>query len=123
MSKVYLGDAVFAQVVTGNLLLSTEDGQRVTNLIVFEPQVLVALGDYLGKNLSLPQQSKDQPNPIPTVTMQQILDGGFNAFGLQLFAESVAGKKDAKTFKPFAFNFRNIKITLEPVDEVDTSHH
>ena len=37
---------------------------------------------------------------------------GFNAFGLQLFAESVAGKADAATFNPFSFKFRNIKITL-----------
>lgn len=61
--------------------------------------------------------------PVPTATMQQLIDAGFNAFGLQLFAESVAGHNDAKTFTPFAFIFRNIKITLEPVGEVDTSHH
>lgn len=62
-------------------------------------------------------------NAIPTITMQQLIDAGFNAFGLQLFAESVAGKTDAKTFTPFAFKFRNIKVTLEPDGEVDTSHH
>ena len=54
--------------------------------------------------------------------MQQIIDAGLNAFALQLFAESVAGKTDAKTFKPFSFIFRGIKITLEPNGEVDTSH-
>lgn len=60
---------------------------------------------------------------IPEVTMQQLIDVGFNAFGLQLFAESVAGKTDAKTFDAFSFKFRGIKITLEPDGEVDTSHH
>lgn len=32
---------------------------------------------------------------IPAVTMQLLLDGGLNAFGLQLFVESIAAKKDA----------------------------
>ena len=61
--------------------------------------------------------------PVPEVTMQQIIDAGLNAFGLQLFAESVAGKNNAKTFDPFSFKFRGIKITLEPDGEVDTRHH
>jgi hypothetical protein len=65
----------------------------------------------------------DEQKPIPEVTMQDLIDAGFNAFGLQLFAESVAGKTDAKTFDPFTFKFRNIKITLAPDGEVDTSHH
>jgi hypothetical protein len=60
---------------------------------------------------------------IPEVTMQMLIDAGFNAFGLQLFVESVAGKTDAKTFDPFTFKFRNITITLEPDGEVDTRHH
>jgi hypothetical protein len=60
--------------------------------------------------------------PIPVVSMHQILEAGLNAFALQLFAESVAGKDDAKTFTPFSFKFRNIKITLEPDGEVDTRH-
>lgn len=66
-----------------------------------------------------------QPAP-PVVEMQQLIDAGFNAFGLQLFAESVAnirGKSDNKTFEPFTFKFRNIKITLAPDGEVDTRHH
>lgn len=60
---------------------------------------------------------------IPEVSMQQLINAGLNAFGLQLFAESVAGKTDAKSFEPFAFVFRGIKITLEPHGEVDTRHH
>jgi len=50
-------------------------------------------------------------------------DAGLNIFGLDLFIESVAGKNDAKTFKPFAFVHRGIKITLEPVADVDTRHY
>jgi hypothetical protein len=61
--------------------------------------------------------------PVPEVTMQHIIDAGLNAFGLQLFVESVAGKMDAKTFEPFAFKFRGVKVTLEPDGEVDTRHH
>lgn len=63
------------------------------------------------------------PVAVPEVTMQQLIDAHLNAFGLQLFAESVAQGVDGKTFKPFAFKFRGIKITLEPDGEVDTSHH
>lgn len=59
----------------------------------------------------------------PEVTMQQLIDAGLNAFALQLFVESIADKKDAATFFPFSFNFRRIKITLEPCGEIDTSHH
>lgn len=65
----------------------------------------------------------DEQKKVPEVSMQQIIDAGLNAFGLQLFAESVAGKTDATTFEPFSFKFRNITITLEPAGVVDTSHH
>jgi hypothetical protein len=60
---------------------------------------------------------------IPDVTMQQLINAGLNAFGLQLFAESVAGAAGSHTFRPFTFRFRNIRITLAPDGEVDTSHH
>jgi hypothetical protein len=71
----------------------------------------------------IPAVPQAQEERIPEVTMQMLLDANLNAFGLQLFAESVAGKTDAKTFTPFSFIFRNIKITLEPHGEVDTAHH
>ncbi len=54
--------------------------------------------------------------------MQMLIDAGFNGFGLQLFAESVAVRAGVDTFNPFTFKFRNIKITLEPDGPVDTSH-
>ena len=59
---------------------------------------------------------------IPEVTLQQIIDVGLNAFGLQLFVESIAGKNDAKTFDPFSFIYKGVKVTLEPVRDVDTRH-
>lgn len=69
------------------------------------------------------ESTRPDSSTVPAVTMQQIIDAGLNAFGLQLFAESVAGKNDATTFTPFSFIFRGIKITLEPHGEVDTRHH
>ena len=60
---------------------------------------------------------------IPEVTMQQLIDAGFNAFGLQLFAESIAHTAGTDTFQPFTFIFRNIRITLEANGKVDTTHH
>lgn len=59
---------------------------------------------------------------LPTVTMQELVDAGLNAWGLQLFVESVAGKEDASTFKPFSFVYKNVKISLEPIGPVDTRH-
>jgi hypothetical protein len=60
---------------------------------------------------------------IPEVSMQQLIDAGLNAFGLQLFIESIANKTDAKDFQPLSFKFRGIKITMEPDGEIDTRHH
>ena len=48
------------------------------------------------------------------LTGQQLLDAGLNVFGLQLFLESIASKKDATTFDPISFIYRGIKITIEP---------
>jgi hypothetical protein len=59
--------------------------------------------------------------------MQNLIEAGFNAFGLQLFVESIAQvrerSKDPK-FKPISFRFRGLKITFEPTDEpIDIRHH
>jgi hypothetical protein len=50
VGKVYLGDAVYAAIDRGDLVLTTEDGIRATNTIVLEPAVLRALLDYLSAN-------------------------------------------------------------------------
>lgn len=60
---------------------------------------------------------------VPVVEMQNLMNAGFNAFGLQLFCESACIVSGGNTFKPLSFIFRNIKFTLEPQGEVDTSHH
>lgn len=46
--KEYLGDGVYAEVDPyGCLLLTTEDGIRVTNMVVLEPETLFALEQYV----------------------------------------------------------------------------
>jgi hypothetical protein len=46
--KHYLGDGVYAafDAATLNVIVTTEDGTRETNRIVFEPEVLDALGRF-----------------------------------------------------------------------------
>jgi len=53
-------------------------------------------------------------NIIPEISLQQLIDAGLNGFGLQLFMESVITKKDAKTFEPFSFIYKGVKVTLAP---------
>ena len=65
---------------------------------------------------------------VPKVTMQMLINAGFNAFGLQLFAESFAGKinPDApEAGLPFSFSFRGLRFTVErePGEEIDVRHH
>ena len=46
--KEYLGDGVYVDVDEwGNLTLTTENGIATTNTIIFEPQTLKALTDYI----------------------------------------------------------------------------
>ena len=46
-SKRYLGNAVYAGVDERGIVLTAEDGIRVTNTIVLEPEVIAALEEYL----------------------------------------------------------------------------
>jgi hypothetical protein len=67
-------------------------------------------------------------NAVPKATMQMLINAGFNAFGLQLFCESFAGKinpGDPHAGLPFAFSFRGLRFTVErePGEEIDTRHH
>lgn len=41
--KIYLGDGVYAEMTDLGLELTTEDGVRITNRIVLEPEVYTAL--------------------------------------------------------------------------------
>ena len=55
MNKVYLGDGVYADHDGFGMVLTTEDGIRVTNRIVLEPQVFGALMEWanqLGKQVN-----------------------------------------------------------------------
>lgn len=56
--------------------------------------------------------------------MQQLVDVGFNAFGLQLFVESVAAQNDGAEFKAFTFSYKGILVTLAPDPErpIDGRH-
>lgn len=51
------------------------------------------------------------------VTTQMLIDVGLNAFGLELFAESIAGKKDVKTFDPISFRYKGVRVTISPDPE------
>jgi hypothetical protein len=46
-NKVYLGDGVYAMFDGFQVVLTTEDGFRVTNTIVLEPDVMASLVDFL----------------------------------------------------------------------------
>ena len=62
---------------------------------------------------------------VPKVTMQMLIDAGFNAFGLQLFCESFANRAGKDEFTPFTFSFRGLRFTVvrEPGEEIDSTHH
>ena len=45
--KVYLGDAVYAEDLDCEILLTTEDGINITNKIYLEGAVILALIDFL----------------------------------------------------------------------------
>jgi hypothetical protein len=49
--KVYLGDAVYAEegLMGAGILLTTEDGIEVSNKIFLEPEVLIALIEFVKK--------------------------------------------------------------------------
>lgn len=47
MNKEYLGDGVYVARADNGLVLTTENGIRITNTIFLEPEVLLALGEYV----------------------------------------------------------------------------
>lgn len=48
-AKVYLGDGVYASFDGYAFVLTTENGIDVTNTIVLEPQVFIALEQYVNR--------------------------------------------------------------------------
>jgi hypothetical protein len=51
-TKEYLGDGVYADMDSGMLKLTTENGISTTNVIFFEPEVVAALLEYMKRNAS-----------------------------------------------------------------------
>lgn len=60
-TKVYLGDAVYAEFDGHGIVLTTEDGISATNTIVLEPEVWNGLVRYVAhlKSLTAPLQSQE----------------------------------------------------------------
>lgn len=56
--KVYLGDGVYAQNDGFGIILTTEDGVRVTDEIYLEPSVYQALVNYVARCSSETLQGK-----------------------------------------------------------------
>lgn len=57
--KDYLGDGVYVAIEHGELLLTTEDGIRVTNRIVLEGPVYAALVAYVHR-IRVEQEARSQ---------------------------------------------------------------
>jgi hypothetical protein len=122
------GDGEMSETSAGVLEVGcNEQGEVVINHPDLKPDA-----DGVGHIVFSPDQARNlaklltkHAGSVATVSMQNLLDAGLNAFGLQLFVESIANKKEAKDFKPLSFVFRGIRITLEPEpgEDVDTRHH
>lgn len=52
-ARSYLGDGVYAEVEGEDLILTTENGVRVTNRIVVEPGVFMALCRFVREHLGI----------------------------------------------------------------------
>lgn len=47
MAKAYIGDGVYVDWDGYSIVLTTEDGIRMTNIIYLEPEVMYALSRYV----------------------------------------------------------------------------
>ena len=94
------------------------------------PQV----GDKVTVTLELERSGSKESTEekrVPDATMQQLLDAGLNAFGLQLFIESIAdvyGKSREighAQFEPITISFRGVlvKFSPDPDRPLDGRHH
>lgn len=58
-----------------------------------------------------------------TVTMQQLLDAGLNAFGAELLAESINGHRQKEAMKrPITFVLRDVVFTLSLCPDRNWTH-
>jgi hypothetical protein len=51
--KEYLGDAVYVKIDDFGIILTTEDGIKITNRIVLEPSTIDSLVTYIEKHKKL----------------------------------------------------------------------
>jgi len=70
--KQYIGDGVYAAFDSSTLsvILTTEDGERTTNRIVLEPEVLDALGRFTQAAV----YRRQSPTPAPQPDAAAIVD-------------------------------------------------
>lgn len=55
MTKTYLGDGVYADIVQGMIVLTTENGVDVSNTIFLEPEVYAALQEWVQRITAKPE--------------------------------------------------------------------
>ncbi len=104
-----------AAVILDNRVAELE--AEVEHLKRIDAEAAITIEDYrlrLEAEERRTAELEAEKNRIPQLSLQQLIDGGLNAFALQLFAESVGSKKDAVDFKPFSFICTGIKVTLAP---------
>jgi len=101
---------------------SEESKPRGDNLL--NTEVLSELSATI-REVKAGERGQQEPPRPAEVTMQMLIDAGFNAFGLQLFCESFADRAKSDFFAPFSFRFRGLKFTVERAEgeEIDTRHH
>jgi len=58
--KVYLGDAVYANVEAGRIVLTVEDGIRVRHEIVMEEEVWANLLDYIQAHTRRLEEAREE---------------------------------------------------------------
>jgi hypothetical protein len=67
MNKIYLGDGVYAcWLKDGTLVLTTEDGVSISNIIYLEPSVLQALDMLLTRRKAEVAESRSEGDSKPT---------------------------------------------------------
>jgi len=64
MNKEYLGDSVYAEIESGYIKLTTDNGYGPTNVIYLEPVVAAELERYIGQMrvLALTVRTRTAPN-------------------------------------------------------------
>lgn len=80
-------------------------------------EVVEAIQEKDRRIAALERELAKHTEPVLRPTMQMLIDAGLNGFAFELVSESLAGKKDIKTFNRLRFEFRGVIYTLEPVPQ------